>query len=196
MNIVEKEANDFIKDFYDNRVKINNLENLKDKLITKLYNFNRDKDKLDFLKTLRQDSLTQKEEHLARCQKPGCDFPIARDYGLFVIDQEIDTINEYYSYEPKTKDKFTAAEESALHSKLNYIIDKLDKLGLGQGIIYEEIESLKNHFNLGKRNWFQLLKGKVIDIATEKVVERVILEEIWETLLSDGFKDIYKYYIP
>lgn len=190
MNIVEKEAKDFIDDFYGG-VKINNLENLKDKLTSKLYDFNRDKDKLDFLKILRQDSLIQKEEHLAKCQKPGCGYPKDRDYGLFVVDQEIDSINEFYTFEPKEKDKFTASEESALHSKLNDIIEKLEKQGLGQEVIYDEIESLKNHFNLGKRNWFQLLKGKVIDLTIEKALEKTIVAGIYETL-SDGYKDIVK----
>ncbi len=190
MNIVEKEAKDFIDDFYGG-VKINNLENLKRKLTNKLYDFSRDRDKLDFLKILRQDSLTQKEEHLAKCQKPGCAFPKDRDYGLFVIDQEIDIINEYYIYEPSPKDKFSPAEESVLQSRLNEIIDKLEKQGLGQEIIYDEIESLKSHFNLGKKNWFQLLKGKMIDLTIEKALEKTIVAGIYETL-SNGYHDIVK----
>jgi hypothetical protein len=190
MNIVEKEAKDFIMDFYGG-IKIINLENLKYKLTTKLNDFNRDKDKLDFLKILRHDSLIQKEEHLAKCKISESDFLKNRDYGLFVIDQEIDSINEYYTYEPNTKDKFTSSEESALHSKLNDIIDMIEKQGLGQEIIFEEIESLKNHFNLGKRNWFQLLKGKLIDLTFEKVLEKTIMAKIYDTL-SGGYKDIVK----
>lgn len=190
MNIVEQEAKDFIDDFYGGD-KIINLENLKEKLTAKLYDFNRDKDKLDFLKILRQDTLIQKNKHLEGCQKPSCNFPKDRDYGIFVIDQEIDSINEFYTFEPKSKDKFTSEEESNLHSKLNEIIDKLEKQGLGQEIIYEEIESLKNHFNLGKRNWFQLLKGKVIDLTVEKVLDKTVVMGIYETL-SEGYNDVVK----
>lgn len=190
MNIIEEEAKKFSKNFYMGN-NINNLENLKDKLNTKLYDFSRDRDKLDFLKILREDTMIEKENHLKECRQVGCDFPKERDYGLFVIDQEIDSINEYFVFEPKSKDKFSPEEEANLHNKLNEIIDKLNKQGLGQEIIYEEIESLKNHFNLGKRNWFQLLKGKVIDLALEKVLEKTIVAGIYETL-SDGYKDIVK----
>ena len=190
MNIIEEEANNFIEDFYEG-IKINNIENLKDKLTTKLYVFNKDKDKLDFLKILRQGSLIQKEEFLNKYQAPRDDYAKDRVNGLFVIDQEIDSINEYYKYEPKAKDKFTPEEESALHTKLNDIIDKLEKQGLGQKIIYDEIESLKNHFNLGKKNWFQLLRSKVVDLTVEKVLEKTAVAAIYETL-SDGYKDFAK----
>jgi hypothetical protein len=190
MNIVEREATDFIDDLFGGS-KPHTIKNLKENLSSKLYDFNRDKDKLDFLKILRQECLNQKEEHLKTCKKPDCGFPEIRDNGLFVIDQEIDSINEYYSYEPKPKDKFTAEEESTLHSKLNDIIDQLEKQGLGQEIIYEEIESLKNHFNLGKKNWFQLLKGKVVDLTIQKALDKTIVAGIYATL-SDGYRDVVK----
>jgi hypothetical protein len=190
MNIVEKEAKDFIEDFYKNG-EVNSLEKLKSQLTIKLSDFNWDRDKLDFLKILRQDTNVQKENHLKECQREGCDFPKDRDMGLFAIDQEIDDINKYYTFTPKPNDTFTSEEESKLHSKLNEIIDQLKKQGFGQEIIFEEIESLKNHFNLGKRTWFQLLKGKVIDLTLEKVLEKTIVKEIYDNL-SDGYTEVVK----
>src|ERR1035437_6607828 len=130
MNIVEKEAKNFIEDFYNNG-SVNSLEKLKSQLTSKLFDFNRDRDKLDFLKILRQETKTQKENHLKKCQQSGCDFPEERDLGLFVIDQEIDDIKKYYTFEPKPDDVFSSEEESKLHSKLNEIIDQMNKLGFG-----------------------------------------------------------------
>jgi hypothetical protein len=190
MNIVEKEAKKFIDNFY-NDGKVNTLEKLKTQLTSKVYDFNRKRDQLDFLKVLRQDTISQKEDHLKECQRQGCHFPEERDLGLFVIDQEIDSINEYYVFEPKSTDKFTSEQESKLHNKLNEIIDQLTKQGYGQEIIFEEIESLKNHFNLGKKNWFQLLKGKVVDLTFEGIIEKTVVAGIYENL-SDGYKDIVK----
>ncbi|WP_111672808.1 hypothetical protein [Algoriphagus litoralis] len=190
MNIIEREAKLFVNRFYSG-TKVNNLENLKDKLSSKLYEFSRDRDKLDFLKILRQDTFLQKEEHLLKCKTKGCDFCKDREYGIFVIDQEIDTINEYYSYEAKKKDKFTAEEESELHTKLNEIIVKLEKQGFGQEIIFEEIESLKNHFNLGKKTWFQLLKGKLFDLSVDKMLEKTVIAGIYETL-SENYRSVAK----
>jgi len=188
MNIVEKEAKQFVKKFYNG---VNNLENLKSSLNNKLYNFSRDKDKLDFLRILREESVTQKQEHLKKCTRNGCLFEEGRDIGLFVIDQEIDSINSYYVYQPKSEEEFSAKEESELQNRLNGIIEYLEKLGYGQEIIFEEIESLKNHFNIGKKNWFQLLKGKLFDLGIEKVIEKTLINTIYDTV-TEGFKEITK----
>ncbi len=115
MNIVEKEANGFVEDLYEGQ-EINNLSNLKSKLTTKLYDFNRDRDKLDFLKVLRQGTIADKEKHMEKCKKVDCRYVKDRDLGIFVIDQEIDDINKFYSPEINDKDKFSSEEESVLHS--------------------------------------------------------------------------------
>ncbi len=67
----------------------------------------------------------------------------------------------------------------------------MHKQGLGQEIIFDEIESLKNHFNLGKKTWFQLLKGKVIDLTLEKTLDETIVKDIYSNL-SEGFTEIVK----
>ncbi|HCZ34853.1 MAG TPA: hypothetical protein DHV26_02895 [Cytophagales bacterium] len=190
MNIVEKEATRFFDDFFRGG-KVNNLENLKSKLTTKLYDFNRDRDKLDFLKILRDNTSVALEEHKKICKGGGCRFDDERSTGLFAIDQEIDDINKYYTYEADDMDKFSAVEASDLHSKLNEIEEQLYKHGLGQEIIFNEIDSLKNHFNLGKKTWFQLLKGKVIDLTLEKTLDETIVKEIYPKL-SEGFTDIVR----
>jgi hypothetical protein len=48
MNIVEEEAKKFYDRGFINNGEVNNLENLKSTLVSKLYNFNRKRDKLDF----------------------------------------------------------------------------------------------------------------------------------------------------
>lgn len=188
MNIVEKEAERFYRRLYKNG-KVNNIENLKDHITTKLYDFNRDRDKLDFLKIIRQKSIEDKEDHMKTCS--GCGYGEERDIGIFAIDQEIDDINRFYTYEPKAEDEFSTEQESELHNKLNDILEKLEKQGIGQQIIFEEIEDLKNHFNLGKKNWFQLLKGKVVDLTLKKVLDKTIVQEIYNSL-SEGFEQAVK----
>lgn len=188
MNIVETEANQFSKRLFKSG-KTNTLENLKSKITMKLYDFNRDRDKLDFLKTLRVNSIADKEKHMKTCS--GCGYDKEIDIGVFAIDQEIDEINRFYTFEPKPEDEFSVEEESELHSKLNSILEKLEKQGFGQQIIFEEIEDLKNHFNLGKKNWFQLLKGKLVDLTIKKVLNKTIVQEIYNTL-SEGFEEAVK----
>ncbi|MBC8753375.1 hypothetical protein H2O64_01750 [Kordia sp. YSTF-M3] len=187
MNIIEKEAIEFHRRIY--QISAGTLESLKSVLTSKLYDFNRDRDKLDFLKTLRKKTVEDKEKHAKTCT--GCGYDEEREIGLFAIDQEIDDINRFYSHEPQSYDKFNVEQESELHNKLNDILEKLKKQGHGQQIIFEEIEDLKNHFNLGKKNWFQLLKGKVVDLTLKKILKETIVKEIYNQL-SEGFEQVVK----
>lgn len=190
MNIIEKEADKFYNRLYTG-AKYNSLENIKDCITTKLYDFNRDRDRLDFLKIIRQKTIEDKENHIKTCKRKGCQYEDKRDVGIFAIDQEIDDINQFYTFEPRPENKFTPEEESKLHNKLNDILNKLDNQGLGQEVIFEEIEELKNHFNLGKKNWFQLLKGKVVDLTLKKALDKTIVQGIYNQL-SEGFDQVLK----
>ena len=191
MSIPETQANEFAESYY-NSSKPNTMENLKDRLDSKLYLFRKEKDKLDFLKVLIQEIKLDIESHESECTRSGCEFREDKDSGIFLINQEIDSINEYYTFEPKSEDKFSTEEETSLHIKLNEIIERLKNQDLGQEILFEEIESLKNHFNLGKKTWFQLLKGKMIDVTIEKGIELTVVAGIYEQL-SEGFTSIVKW---
>lgn len=188
-SIVEKEENRFSRDFF-NSPKNNNLENLKSLLTDRLYNFNREKDKLFFLNVLRKEVENEKLEHEKTCNSKNCSVSDEKNLGLFVIDQEIDDISEYYEFKPKSDDIFSTQERVDFHNKLNEIADKLKELGYGQEILFEEIDSLKENFNLGKKNWFQLLKGKLIDLGLQKVLNETIIKDLYQEL-SDGY-DIVK----
>lgn len=189
MNIVEQEAIKFYKRDFLSNGKVNTLENLKSTLVSKLYNFNRDRDKLDFLKILKVSCTNDIAQHMKSCN--GCDYDKERNVAIFAIEQEIEDINKYYVFEAKKEDEFTPEEESKLHNKLNKIIEDLEKQHYGQQIIFEEIDELKNHFNLGKKNWFQLVKGKFFDLTVEKVIEKVVVIEMFDSL-SEGFEQVTK----
>jgi len=182
MNIIEKEAKKYnYRGFYSGNCKISEM---KSRLSDKIYDFSRDRDKLDFLRILREHTVHDKIEHAKKCK--GCNFDDTKETGLFVIDQQIDKIKEYYQFEPKSEDTFTTEEETKLHLKLNEIGDKLSELGLGQQIIFDELDELKAHFNLGKKNWFQLVKGKLVDLTVNKILKETIIKEIYNGL-ADGF---------
>jgi hypothetical protein len=188
MNIVENEAKKFYRwDFLNG---VNTLESIKSNLDSKLYNFNRDRDKLDFLKILRTSCIEDIEDHISGgCV--GCGYEEPRNRAIFAIEQEIEDINKYYVFESKKEEEFTIEEESKLHYKLNKIIQDLEKQHYGQQIIFDEIDELKNHFNLGKKNWFQLVKGKFFDLTVENVIEKVIIVEMFDSL-SEGFEQVTK----
>jgi len=188
MNIVEKEAENFV-DYFFSGAKNYDVGSLKDHLISKLDSYNRDKDKLFFLTVLRKKMEKEKLEHEKTCNTVGCSISEKNEKGLFVIDQEIDEINKYYIFKPKKEDEFKVSDRVNLHNKLNGIIDKLNELGYGQEIIFNEIDELKEQFNLGKKSWFQLLKGKLFDLTVSKTLEETIVKEIYGTL-SEGFENL------
>lgn len=188
MNIVEKEAKRFVHDFF-NGVYICNIDNLKSSLSSKLYNFNRDKDRLFFLSVLRKEVELEKLEHEKTCSTIDCDISAEKETGLFVIDQEIESINKYYEFETVSNDKFKIEEQVDLHNKLNQIEEQLKKLGYGQEVIFNELEELKENFNLGKKNWFQLVRSKFVDLTVSKVVEETLIKEIYSELRR-GFENL------
>ena len=185
MTIPESHAKKFAKDYYHSS-KPNTLENLKDRLDSKMYLFRKDRDQLDFLKVLVNEINIDVDKHESECTRKGCLYREDKEHGLFLIQQEIDEINERFEYEPKKEDVFSVEDEISLHNKLNSIIEQLNRQDAGQEVLFEEIESLKNHFNLGKKTWFQLLKVKLVDVAVEKGIEIIIVQQIYNAL-ADGF---------
>jgi hypothetical protein len=190
MNIIESQAKSFIKDLYSRDKRIT-LELLKLRLDSKINLFTRKRDKLDFLKVLHIGIKNDLVEHELTCTTENCAYTEERNLGIFLIEQKIDYINETYIYIPKSDDAFTVEEETSLHGKLNQILDRLNKQGLGQEIIFEEIESLKNHFNLGKKTWLQLALGKIFSVTGDKMIEESVSKEIINQI-TDMFKDSTK----
>ena len=185
MTIPESHAKEFAEDYYNSN-KPNTIENLKDRLDSKMYLFRKDKDQLDFLKVLVNEINIDVDKHESECTRKGCQYREEKDSGLFLIQQEIDEINERFEFEPKKDDAFSVEDEISLHNKLNSIIEQLNRQDAGQEVLFEEIESLKNHFNLGKKSWFQLLKVKLVDVAVEKGIEITFVKQLYDAL-ADGF---------
>lgn len=78
---------------------------------------------------------------------------------------------------------------SELVQKMDEIKDELDKLGLGHEILYNEMEELKNLYKtLNKKNWGQLLKGKLLDIAVGKLVDNATISFVYEALTDHKLK--------
>jgi len=183
MNVIEQEAVNFGK-FYAQRIA--GLKLAKENLEQKLTSFTGSKNKLYFLNVLRKEIEKHSDKHKSKCDNKNCS--MHRDYGIaeFAIDQELESISTYYHPEVANEDEFTIEQKVDLHNKINEVIEKLNNLGIGQEVIFNEIDELKEHFNLGKKNWFKLLKGKLLDLGIEKALEVAILDEIFKAL-SEGF---------
>jgi hypothetical protein len=85
-------------------------------------------------------------------------------------------------------DKISNSKEE-IHEKINEIIETLSKLGLGQEVLFEELEDLKDLYGkIDKKNWGQLLKGKLIDLGLSQVINmdtvNMIYKELTKQLLN------------
>ncbi|MCB9222716.1 MAG: hypothetical protein H6582_00960 [Crocinitomicaceae bacterium] len=188
---------DQAKEFFEWKLfggsKRNTLERTRDKLSSELYNFYEDRNKLLFLKTLKPLIVEAKTDHEKTCTTKNCGTSEEYRNALFCIDQEITSIENSYSYSEQynSEKSFTPEEESELIQRLSNLEELLVKQGLGQEIIFDEINELKDHFNIGKKNWFQFLKGKLFDLGTEKVLEKTVITTAW-TMLKEGFDEAAK----
>ena len=73
--------------------------------------------------------------------------------------------------------------QAEINSRVDEIIEHLSKLGLGQEIIFNEIQELKELYTtLNKKNWGQVVKGKIVDLALSKLIENNTLSYIYEKL--------------
>ena len=75
---------------------------------------------------------------------------------------------------------FSKAEKEENEERIDDIYEKLEKLNLGNEIIYEELQDLKEQLGiLTKKNWIQLLKGKLIDSGIE-IASEAAIKIIWK----------------
>nr|WP_319571257.1 hypothetical protein [uncultured Draconibacterium sp.] len=78
---------------------------------------------------------------------------------------------------------------SEINEKIDEIFEHLKKLGLGQEIIYEELEELKSLYGkLNKKNWGQILKGKLVDLGLSQVINADVMNFIYKELTHEILK--------
>ncbi|RED92851.1 hypothetical protein [Marinoscillum furvescens] len=81
------------------------------------------------------------------------------------------------------------ALEGSLNEKIDEILDRLNKLGLGQEIIYEDFEEMRQmQDKLSKKSWSQLLKGKLFDLTVSKLLNKETANFIYEFLTDQRLK--------
>lgn len=78
-----------------------------------------------------------------------------------------------------------SSDKELIGKIIDEILLELKKVGLGQEILFEELQEIKElHSKLNKRNWGQIVKGKLIDLALSKLVENDTISYIYEKLTS------------
>ncbi|MBN9285593.1 MULTISPECIES: hypothetical protein [unclassified Flavobacterium] len=91
--------------------------------------------------------------------------------------------------ERKNKQNKSNKNKTELDKKLDNILDHLTKLGYGQEIIFNEIDEMRElQYNLTKKTWSQLLKGKLLDLALDKIISNETATSVYEYLINNNFQ--------
>ena len=115
------------------------------------------------------------EDHGASIVKNGNTAKFRKDGGF---ENLFDTLGmEFTNY-----DAINQSQEK-LNSKIEEIIELLTKQGFGQEILFNELQELKELYpKLNKKNWGQVLKGKLIDLGIAQVINQEVAESIFKGL--------------
>lgn len=108
--------------------------------------------------------------------------------GQLTLEGSLQVENSRKSY----KENYSDINDSTIeiNKRIDEVITELKKLGLGQEIIYNEIEELKEVYVKvnNKKTWAQTLKGKLVDIALSQALDTDTLKFIYEQLTSHQFR--------
>jgi len=91
------------------------------------------------------------------------------------------------------KSKKQKGDYESICKKIDDLMDRLKKMELkndvGQEILFTEIEELKElYLKLNKKNWKQMVLGKLADLSIGKAVENDTIKFIYERLTGDELK--------
>lgn len=113
-------------------------------------------DRIKFFTLLMQRITKWIEEHRTQCKKNDCGFEKTYSRVNYFLQQELSRLNVVVD-----KDAFTTSEWDAIHAKLDAILNDLDQLKEGQGIVAQDVEDLKDLMYLGKQKWHRQFVGTV-----------------------------------
>lgn len=114
---------------------------------------------------------------------------LSTNRGYITNDQVKISVKGARYIERKLSQQKNNIKNGVLDKKIDIIIEQLTKLGFGQEIIFNEIDELRGLQNkLSKKSWSQLLKGKLVDLALDKLITVEIAKTVYEYLTSNDFK--------
>lgn len=84
------------------------------------------------------------------------------------------------------ENKVSEAEYEAMSSKIDEMIEALKKAGVEREILFDEMQELKELYTkLNKKNWKQIVLGKLADMALGKIIEPDTMSSIYHRLTGD-----------
>ena len=183
MDIVEKQADEFIKYKYE---MVSSSNEFIDQLRLELYNYNRTADKVKFIEKILLKARQDRDEHVKTCKNPEKCSELRTYEGIvFFTEQELEKNGVNHS------NLFDSGESYRVSGKVDELINELknlkadiDAIKAGQQITYddfiEEFENLKKQTYLDKKTWRQILMGKLFEMTMSGVVSESLSKKIVE----------------
>ena len=113
---------------------------------------------------------------------------IRTEFNTYIFKPFIDLLNWYLNESKSTNvnDYFSKSEVDELSKKLD---DLLGDIRLGQEVIFDEIQNIKEQLKtLKKKNWLELLNGKLLDMLIDKVILPETFHLIYKTVTGEELK--------
>ncbi|MGC4058206.1 MAG: hypothetical protein QM743_08825 [Chitinophagaceae bacterium] len=99
---------------------------------------------------------------------------------FYAINQEIESLT---GLSDDYNDTFSATQQHEIIKALNDIIEKQN---IHDELLFNEIQELKNMLNLPKKNWKQLLVGKLAEMVAAGGVSELLAKSIHSTFTHMG----------
>lgn len=96
----------------------------------------------------------------------------------FITGEGVESVEEYDFFHTGDKSAdFSQEELVILNQKLDEMLERLSKLELGQQITYDDLKNEVDELReltkvINKKNWFQLLQGKLVSIGLGKLADK------------------------
>lgn len=137
-------------------------------------------DKIKFLDIVLEGNQKVYNEHLKSCTDlENCGTNFGHESITYFLAQELSRLGIKLS-----DDTFSNDDRLATSEKLDLILEEVEKLKMGQEIIYEdlksEVEELRKLYFLGKKKWHQIFLGKFIDMVATGVISKTVSKKLIE----------------
>jgi hypothetical protein len=184
-NIIKQEVDDLLEDFIGGATRLT-LGHIVTEFSNKLGLFYDERDKLEFCIEFIQIGEQNLAKHILKCQYRDkieiCPTDKAFQLVISAAKQELQKINKNLETEPSQDDAFSSEEITDTSKSIDDIVDMLNTSQLGQEILFDEIQELKYHMNLGKKKWNSLVVGTVFNSVASGIIDKTIVSTIFENI--------------
>ena len=177
LNLIHRQADDFLRNAQ--RVTRYNYKDFIQEVRNALLDYNKITYKIQFIERIKYRFKMDYDKHLDKCDmkvKSNCIENQIFENLLFFLKEKLEEL------ESEVDDKdFDLSNRNNMNQTLNEILIKLNKLNIGQEVIFEELSDefaeLKSFYFLNKKNWVELFMGKLTNM-TGGIISATISKEI------------------